>query len=229
MSPYLQKLLLIFLASHVVFASVPAIDLWAAGLFYDPARGGFWLAQSGFVLGLRRIMMNMMLILPLVALIMVPISLWKPRVSRIGAIGWGKILAVFLLGPGLLVNGILKAHWGRARPAYVTDFGGDAQFTPPFQIADQCVKNCSFVSGEASGAVAVAIALFALSASVQNPSRAAAWRAFAIAFAVIGSAMRILMGRHFFSDTVFAVLFVLLISYALTRLFERSFGASQAK
>lgn len=226
---YLQKLLLVFLLSHVVFATVPSIDLWATGLFYDSARGGFWLAETEFVRGLRRVMMNVMLLFPIVALVMVPLSVWKPKLSKLGAIGWGKILALFLLGPGLLVNGILKAHWGRARPAHVSEFGGEALFTPPFQIADQCMKNCSFVSGEASGAVAVAIAIFALSTSVQSPSRASAWRAFAVAFAVIGSAMRIVMGRHFLSDTVFAVLFVLLISYGLTQLFERVFGVNREK
>ena len=38
---------------------------------------------------------------------------------------WGYILLLYALGPGLLVDGLLKRFWGRARPADVQTFGGD--------------------------------------------------------------------------------------------------------
>ncbi|QLQ19882.1 MAG: phosphatase PAP2 family protein [Exiguobacterium profundum] len=68
--------------------------------------------------------------------------------------GLGFVLAVYALGTGVLVHGLLKAYWGRARPAQVTEFGGIAAFTPPWLISQECTRNCSFVSGEVSGAVA---------------------------------------------------------------------------
>jgi lipid A 4'-phosphatase len=37
-------------------------------------------------------------------------------------------LLVFLLGPGLIVNVILKDHWGRPRPRQVDLFGGTMQY-----------------------------------------------------------------------------------------------------
>ena len=69
------------------------------------------------------------------------------------------MIHAFCFGPGLVVNGVLKAFWGRARPSQILEFGGAAQFTPPVQIADQCARNCSFVSGEASGVTMLAIAI----------------------------------------------------------------------
>lgn len=219
MQPYLQRLTIVFLATLVIFSTVPAIDLWVSGLFFES--GNFWVAQSSFALGLREIMMNAMLLFPVMALIFLFVNLWKRNVLGVTPLVWGKILALFLLGPGLLVNGILKSYWGRARPAYVTEFGGEAVFTPPFQITDQCAQNCSFVSGEASGAVAVAISIFALATVSENPSSARNLRIFAVFFALVGSGMRVAMGRHFLSDTLFAVLLVLLVSYGLDVFFAR--------
>src|SRR5438105_14747348 len=66
----------------------------------------------------------------------------------------GKVL-VFLvaataLGPGLIANTVLKDHWGRARPNQVVEFGGARVFTPAPLLADQCARNCAFVSGHAA-------------------------------------------------------------------------------
>ncbi|MEH6834990.1 MULTISPECIES: phosphatase PAP2 family protein [Falsihalocynthiibacter] len=221
MQPYLQRLTVVFLLTLVIFTTVPSIDLWVAGLFYNSETGVFPAAQSPFALGVRSVMMNAMLLFPVVALIFLLLNLWKRNLLGVTPLMWGKILALFLLGPGLLVNGILKSYWGRARPAYITEFGGDAAFTPPFQITDQCARNCSFVSGEASGAVAVAIGIFVLTSASSNPVTARNLRRFAIFFAIVGSGMRVAMGRHFLSDTIFAVLFVLLISYGLDVLIAR--------
>ena len=59
------------------------------------------------------------------------------------------LLLTLALGPGLLVNGFLKSHWGRARPSEVSTFGGRQSFSPAYVIAHQCRHNCSFVSGDA--------------------------------------------------------------------------------
>jgi len=59
-------------------------------------------------------------------------------------------LLTLALGPGLLVNSLLKSHWGRARPIEVSAFGGARSFSPAYIIAQQCSRNCSFVSGDAA-------------------------------------------------------------------------------
>jgi lipid A 4'-phosphatase len=129
------------------------------------------------------------------------VALWLPQRA------WGFILALYILAPGLLVNAGLKSHWGRARPAAVQEFGGTAQFTPALQPADECLRNCSFVSGEASAAAALAISvaagLYVLRGRMAPVTlRAGLWAAFAVA--VLGSLLRLATGRHFLSDVVFA-------------------------
>ena len=58
-----------------------------------------------------------------------------------------------MLGPGLLVNLTLKNHWGRPRPIEVAQFGGDKQFVAWWDPRGTCDGNCSFVSGDVSGAI----------------------------------------------------------------------------
>ena len=62
------------------------------------------------------------------------------------------VLATFALGPWLLVNGVLKEFWGRARPRALLEFGGRSTFSPAWWISDRCNRNCSFASGEAASA-----------------------------------------------------------------------------
>lgn len=126
------------------------------------------------------------------------------------------LILSFAVGPGLLVNVLLKSHWGRARPNDVADFGGSATFTPALLPADQCVSNCSFVSGD----VAIAFAYVAI--ALLLPLR---WRPAAIAGALLLgggiAALRVLQGAHFLSDVVFAALFTLLPIALFARLLLR--------
>lgn len=111
----------------------------------------------------------------------------------------------FAVGPGLVVNAVLKPHWGRARPNDIVEFGGTAQFTPAVLPADQCAANCSFVSGD----VAIAFAYVAI--ALLLPQR---WRTAGIAAALLLgcgiAALRLLQGAHFLSDVIFAALLTLL-------------------
>ena len=59
---------------------------------------------------------------------------------------------MLVLGAGLVVNGILKDDFGRARPRDIEAFGGSSQFTPAFVVSHECDRNCSFSSGDGAGA-----------------------------------------------------------------------------
>ena len=104
----------------------------------------------------------------------------------------------------------------------VTEFGGTASFTLPHQIADQCSRNCSFVSGEVTAAV-----IFSLCIVVFWKH----WRgrvpflllATALAFPLLNGVQRISAGRHFLTDALFAALFALIIA----RLLWRAFGLAK--
>ena len=57
-----------------------------------------------------------------------------------------------VIGCGLIANLYFKDTWGRARPINIQEFGGDKIYTQAFVKSDQCERNCSWISGEASAA-----------------------------------------------------------------------------
>jgi membrane-associated phospholipid phosphatase len=120
------------------------------------------------------------------------------------------------LGPGLVANVILKDNWGRPRPIYVTQFGGDEQFRPWWDPRGTCDKNCSFVAGEPSGA------FWTLAPAAVTPP---AWRALAYGAALMFAAwigfVRIAGGGHFLSDVIFAGVFVFLVIWLVHGLIYR--------
>jgi lipid A 4'-phosphatase len=113
----------------------------------------------------------------------------------------------------LIVNLLLKDHWGRPRPSTLVEFGGSNHYVPPFIISDQCERNCSFSSGHgALGFWLVALALLA-------PAR---WTKPAIMIALLlGSVVgyiRIAQGGHFLSDVVVSALVTIVSSVWLHRI-----------
>lgn len=123
------------------------------------------------------------------------------------------LLAVLILGPGLIVNGLLKEHWGRPRPVQVIEFGGDKPYVSPF-CPDFERKGYSFVSGDASvGFYFFCLALLA---------RKRKWLLVPVLLGSVIGAARIVQGRHFFSDVLFSGWVVWFCSIFLyTRFFEK--------
>jgi lipid A 4'-phosphatase len=196
-------LLLATIAAAVLFVGWPGIDLAVSrALFLGERR--FWLTDAPFALAVNAALPTVVLLTVAGILCAAVIG----RVRRIPALAVRRMLFLvlsFAVGPGLIVNALLKEYWGRARPNDVAAFGGTARFTPALIPADQCAGNCSFVSGDVSIAFAyVAIALLL-------PAR---WRmagiAGALSFGIFVAALRLLQGAHFLSDVVFAALFTLL-------------------
>lgn len=124
-------------------------------------------------------------------------------------------LGALALGPGLLVNVILKDHWGRPRP-YSTDlFGGTLPFVPAGRLTDYCHANCSFVSGEASSI----FWLLCLVPLVPPRLRLRAGIALS-ALAVLGSGLRVAFGGHYLSDVVLGGLSTLVVFSCLSVVVE---------
>lgn len=126
------------------------------------------------------------------------------------------LVTTLALGPGLLTNVILKDHWGRPRPIDVTQFGGDQHFVAWWDPRGDCPGNCSFVSGDVSGAFWT----IAPAALVPLPWRGLAYGA-ALALGAGMAALRIMAGGHFFTDTVFAGVFTFLIIWVAHGLIYR--------
>jgi lipid A 4'-phosphatase len=113
------------------------------------------------------------------------------------------LLLVLILGAGMIVNGVFKDEFGRARPRDVEEFGGSKHFTPAFVMSDECDRNCSFSSGDGAGAffaLALALAL----------NRKRTFLLAALAYGVAVSLSRVASGAHFLSDSVVSF-FVMLV------------------
>ena len=118
------------------------------------------------------------------------------------------LLLTALLGPGLLVNSVLKENVGRARPKHVLEFNGNKAFIGPLRISTECVENCSFSSGHA----AMGYYFTAISYIVPAPYKALAFISGVLLGSIIGLG-RIIQGGHFLSDVIFSGLFIFLVNH----------------
>jgi lipid A 4'-phosphatase len=213
---HIARILGCILCSFAVFAIWPEIDLRVSEVFHDP-RAGFALEGHPLAEALRMAIWNTSILLCIAAAFGTAIGI-AGRAFVLPPRAWGFILTIYILGPGFMVDMMTKPLWGRARPAQIAEFGGSLPFSPPNELVGICARNCSFVSGEVSGATATAVALmllrFHLKHRVHNGVSslllAAAW-----GLPPVVALQRVAAGRHFLSDTVFAVLFTLLLALAL--------------
>lgn len=220
-------LFVLTLGAVAAFAAFPQADLIVSGWFYRPGEG-FRLAGRPWIEALRNGIWNLSIAVFLLSAAALVLAAAGRPVRGAGARPAGFVFLLYLLGPGLLVNGVLKEHWGRARPVDVVEFGGAAAFTPPWLPADQCASNCSFVSGEGSAAAALAVTFLILAPAARRRLPRAGFALYALAGVLLplaGLGLRIATGRHFLSDTVFAVLLVLALALGLhALLFRRRTG-----
>jgi lipid A 4'-phosphatase len=128
---------------------------------------------------------------------------------------WLFMAVALVVGPLIVANLGFKDHWGRARPRDVIEFGGAKAFTPAFRPSDQCSRNCSFVSGEASS---VYVVFFAAAFMLRR--RARRLIALGVVFGSLAGLTRIAQGGHFLSDVVFAGVFMALSVACLQLLFD---------
>ena len=193
-------LLVLTLAAFVLFAARPQIDLAAAHWFYSDGfagQGAWGRAVRGFLYGL-----------PVVVCALFLLSRWLPLPlpCRPSSRGMLFVIASLALGPGILVNVILKDHSHRPRPNQIVEFGGPSAYRPVGAFDGACVKNCSFVSGEASAAF-----WMVAPASLAPPPLQVPAIALALTAGVVTGLLRMAYGAHFLSDVVLAGLLTLLL------------------
>jgi lipid A 4'-phosphatase len=195
----------------IVFAIDPRLDLQLTSLFYDQATRSFPAAADPLAVWLRGKSMWIFTAFAICVVAAVVARLSLPqRVFPVAPRAVAFLALTLAIGPGLLVNMGLKEHWARPRPGAVVEFGGTLPFVPWWDPRGQCPQNCSFVSGETSGAAwAVAPALLA-----SGPGRVVALAAAGVFTVAVGT-LRIAFGGHFASDVIFAVLLTLAVIWAL--------------
>ncbi|WP_067224506.1 phosphatase PAP2 family protein [Stappia indica] len=202
------------------FLAFPAVDIAASRLFHDPANG-FVLSQNPFLQRLRELGP---FLVKLVAVLCVLVLLWPfvvaPLSRRLSLRAPVFLLSTLILGPGVLVNAVLKNNWGRPRPNAVDLFGGDAPYVRVWQMTNHCDTNCSFVSGEASSSLWLVTLAF-----LAPPSWRRAILAVVLPLAVILSANRVAFGGHFLSDTLISWCLTLLVILGVHHLLWGTKGA----
>lgn len=200
-----QLILACFLISSLLFVKFPGIDLGISTIFFDK---GFYLA--GQWKSWIQDSVRYFLCLSVVSVIGL---YFYNRYSKRNLFGIdGKkvayLLLVLVLGAGMIVNGVLKEDFGRARPRDIVEFGGSKIFTPAFVVSHECDSNCSFSSGDGAGAffaLALALAL----------SRRRAVLLSAFAFGAFVSYSRVASGAHFLSDCVVSFFIMLIVADVL--------------
>lgn len=126
-------------------------------------------------------------------------------------------MMLVLLGPGLLVNVVLKTQVSRPRPCQMIEFGGKATFQQVFEVPDKTSQQTklickSFPSGHASiGFATLAIPfllrrkrkLFVVSLGI------------AISWGLLIGISRVIQGRHFPSDVLWSAAIIYLLAVTL--------------
>lgn len=207
-------------AISLLFIAFPALDRQFAALFH--VDGGFPASKVPLLAALRASGKHLVIAICLALVATLGMKLVRPgRPLPIRASQIWFLLASLALGPGLIVNGILKSFWGRPRPIQVDLFGGSAPFETAWRISGACQSNCSFVSGEAASA------FWLLGLALLLPPRHRADVAGAIApLTVALSLNRIAFGGHFPSDVLISWAITLIVLVGLHRVMVTGpFGA----
>lgn len=218
----------LFCALLFAFRQWPGIDTTVSDLFFAPETcpavapadsvcGSFPVSRPPFWRGLRE---TMHMIPPIVGLLLAALLGWRRlrgiRVREHLNLMLLSAVASLVLAPGLLVNSLLKEHWGRPRPYMTTLFGGDMPFVPAGSITDYCASNCSFVSGEAASA----FWLVGAAALAPKPYRTVAMAA-GLLLASFMAGLRLAFGAHFLSDITLGGLLSLLVFSVVAAMLKR--------
>jgi lipid A 4'-phosphatase len=201
----------------VICAIDPQLDLDLAGLTFDPSRQLFGVNGQLWVQHTREAVRVIITLLVLPAFLAVLCKLILPhRRMLIEGRAVLFLVATLALGPGFVANLLFKDHWGRVRPIDVQQFGGTDRFTPWWDPRGECPNNCSFIAGEPSGA------FWTLApAALAPPELRLISYGAALAFGAGVGALRMAAGAHFFSDVVFAGVFMYLLIWAMHGLIYR--------
>jgi lipid A 4'-phosphatase len=194
----------------IVFGLYPQLDVAVARWFYDPVTHTF-IGKTEWIDHLRDAATALigLLVAPAVFAILGKLVMPRRRMLIPGRAALFLSLSL-VLGPFFLANVVLKDHWARMRPTDVVQFGGADRFTAWWDPSGPCPDNCSFIGGEAASA------FWTLAPAALAPPQ---WRPLAyggaLAFGAGIGVLRMAGGGHFFTDIVFAGVFMFVVVWAL--------------
>ena len=198
----------IFIFFGLVFLFFPSLDIYLSNLFFFENQ--FISEKYTMIKVFRTYLKNIMIFIPVLSLIILFINFTNKRQNVRKLINQRTKFALIglvvgpILGCGIIANMYFKDTWGRARPVHIEEFGGGKIFTPAFLKSDQCEKNCSWISGETSAAFSLIVGSILLKKPIFFFSNV--FLGFFVFFC------RLSMGGHFFSDNVFAMIFMIYLA-----------------
>ena len=107
--------LLLIIITLILFQTFPQWDVKSATYFYLSNNTFAW-SNSAWANTLRHVLYDSVALTMVVMIVLGILAKWNPTWQR--WVRWQTALFVvlsFALGPGLVVNAILKNHWGRPR------------------------------------------------------------------------------------------------------------------
>ena len=199
----------------LLLVDLPKADLWIVALVYDQSTGEWPFASLPLFDTVYRHFESVFVVAGASA------SLACILVYRLGcaSLQWQRV-GVFLLlslavGPGLIVNGVFKNVWGRPRPVDTLQFGGTHEFR---RITNPGVGGAperggagrSFPSGHAAAGFWSTSLFFV--ARYLWPQRALLTLGLTLGLGLLVGTGRVLAGRHYPSDVLWAGVIVFSIS-----------------
>ena len=191
----------LFLFATLIFSVYPQLDLWVSHLFY--ANNGIFPAnEMWFVKVFYHGTPWAGRVLFVGSIFLLTVAVLMP--SRVSRRNWRRacaVVAVVVLGIGLLVHTVLKDGMGRPRPRDVQAFAGPTAFVPVFVPSQFCQTNCSFVSGHSAvGFALMSLGMFGIRRKRQF------WLFTGLFVGGLIGLARISQGGHFLSDIVFSLI-----------------------
>jgi membrane-associated PAP2 superfamily phosphatase len=208
--PELVVLLAMAIAATVLFSATD-LDVAASRRFYHPELADHWPVASQPVWRLFYLSTPWITgSLAAVGGALLVAGLVRRRLSRLRLYGLFVLLSV-IVGPGLIVNGLLKDHWGRPRPREIVELGGRMEYAPPLLPTGSHGK--SFPCGHCSVGYLYAVGWWIWRRS--RPRWAAASLGTGLVLGTLLGVGRMAAGGHFLSDAVWAGL----ISFSAAHVF----------
>ena len=183
----------------ICLCTVTPLDLRLSACFYDATRpsGWFlgdvtpwkWLYRYGEY--------------PAIGLAVAALGVFLGSYCRRAWVAYRRLCLVVILalalGPGVLVNGVLKPFWGRPRPRHIMQFGGSKAYLPWWRPGAPGTGK-SFPSGHAAMGYSLIVGVLFL------PRQR--WRLWGFAagltYGTLLGLTRIVQGGHFVSDAAWS-------------------------
>ena len=209
------------LAALVLLALLGTLPFWwtdldtrAAALFYHPAAEDPWSESSrplwAFLYQAAPLIAGLVLIGSLLTFAAALIWPSLRRLRRYAVL----LMAATLLGPGLVVNGVFKDHWGRPRPHQTLALGGTQAYVPPLaHNAPGQGKGKSFPCGHSS--VGYLLGAFFLIWRRRRPRLAWAALLGSITLGTLIGVARMSAGDHFLSDVIWSAVLAYGVAFLL--------------